>query len=233
MATDLTLRQFLLLVLGQGTILGPFVFLIFEKLSLGQNLAPSWKRVLVGVVSGLLGISLWAVALSLGYVELGDTRDALAQALWQYGVLTGFVAFTSANIIHGFLKMPGLQPLTAELQVGEALVQPPTLDEIRAAFAAELTDKPFVCPVVAKEDQQEKGSTEESTETVTSDADTGEHDGPSVDVSSLAAAEAPQMDASSVDASRAKLTSLLQQLSEEINRPTSDKPEDTAQEVQG
>lgn len=53
----MSLRDMLLSMLSGGIALGPVVFAIFEYFNLGTSVPLRWKRVLVAVVAGALGVS--------------------------------------------------------------------------------------------------------------------------------------------------------------------------------
>lgn len=97
------LKDFLLSILGSGAAIGAGVFLMLEKIAAFNALDAEAKRWVVMLVSGVLGIAAWGVALFLGYIPAPDvwTPNFYAESVWKYGVMTGFVAFTSATLIHG------------------------------------------------------------------------------------------------------------------------------------
>jgi hypothetical protein len=99
----LTLKMFLLAILSGSFALGPAIFAAMEYLEVGQNLAPKWKRLAVAGLAGLFGVSAWAMALWLGYIEqpVVFTPEYIVSNVWSAGVMTALSAFTSATLIHG------------------------------------------------------------------------------------------------------------------------------------
>lgn len=97
------LRDFLLSIIGSGAAIGGAVFVLLNKITAFDALDPETKRWVVMLLSGVLGIVAWGAALFLGYIPAPEvyTTNFYAESIWKYGVMTGFVAFTSATLIHG------------------------------------------------------------------------------------------------------------------------------------
>lgn len=103
----MTLKDLLLSMLSGSAGIGPAVYLACEYIPFMKRVDPEWKRWIVAGLSGLLGVGAWALALWLGYVPSPPlfTPDYVLSAVWSYGVMTGFIAFTSATLIHGRLEL--------------------------------------------------------------------------------------------------------------------------------
>lgn len=99
----MSLRDFLLAILSGSFAIGPSIFLALEHLLWFARIAPQYKRWVVAVTSGLLGVLAWALALWLGYIEqpASYSPEYVANAFWMYGVMVGYSAFASATLIHG------------------------------------------------------------------------------------------------------------------------------------
>ncbi len=103
----MTLRLFVLAILSGSVALGPAIYALFEYVQwLKCNVPNDYKRVTVAVVSGLLGIGAWALALWLGWVEQPAiySPEFVLNGIWSYGVMAGLSAFTSSQILHGQLS---------------------------------------------------------------------------------------------------------------------------------
>lgn len=101
----MTLQDFLVGILSGSVLLGPILYLLFERVAFLANITAEWKRVAVAVVAGALSLAAWGLLIWLGYQPGPETRQAIAEGIWTNGVLIGFTTFTtstSANIIHGF-----------------------------------------------------------------------------------------------------------------------------------
>jgi hypothetical protein len=101
----MSLRDFLMAVLGGSFAIGPIVYGAFEYFNALQDMQPKYKRLLVAALSGLLGLAAWGLAVALGYQPAPGATSGWAEAAWQYGILTGFAAFMSASLIHGNAKL--------------------------------------------------------------------------------------------------------------------------------
>lgn len=100
----MTLQAFLIAVLSGAIALGPAVYAAFNRVPRLKGLPCEHKRLAVAVASGALGIAVWAFAAWLGYVPVPVYRQEYAQAIWQYGILAGFSAFTSSQLVHGYTE---------------------------------------------------------------------------------------------------------------------------------
>ena len=141
----MSLASFLTSVLTGTLALGPAVFAVFEYLGLAASLAPERKRFVVAVVAAVLGVGTWSLAVNLGYVPVPADRGAIAEAIWQYGILAGGSAFTSSSLIHGFVRRPGTLTLKAatSLYSSTGLVS-------GTVQALELNTTPLKCPKCPK-----------------------------------------------------------------------------------
>jgi hypothetical protein len=103
----LTLEHFLLTIIGGAGAIGPSVFYALEKTPVFCALDAEYKRWVVAIVTGILSVSAWALALNLGYIPEPDiyTSRYYAEAIWQNGIISGAFAFMSASLIHGHLAM--------------------------------------------------------------------------------------------------------------------------------
>jgi hypothetical protein len=109
------LREFLLATLASGAAVGGFIFLLFEYFDIAATMPIKWKRVFIAIISGLSGTALWAFTVWLGYLTQPETNQAIAEAIWMYGVGTGFSAFTTATLVHGFAKKPSEKDVLTDL----------------------------------------------------------------------------------------------------------------------
>lgn len=103
----MSLRDFLLSVIGGSFAIGPAVYAAIEYFNVFQTMQPKPKRLTVAAVSGALGLAAWGLAVALGYQPVPGAAAGWAEAAWQYGILTGFAAFMSATLIHGNEKLAG------------------------------------------------------------------------------------------------------------------------------
>ena len=103
----MSLQSFLIAFMSGSLALGPAVFLLFERVDTYGRVSPLARRFLVAVVCARAGTGAWALAVYLGYQPGPATRQGMAEAIWQYGVLTGMAAFTSSTLIHGAYKLSG------------------------------------------------------------------------------------------------------------------------------
>lgn len=101
----MTLRDFLFAVLGGGFAIGPALYALVEYTGLLTRLDPRVKRVFVAAYAAELGVLAWLIAVALGYIPTPADHAGVAEAVWTHGIMTGFVAFTSATTIHGALRM--------------------------------------------------------------------------------------------------------------------------------
>jgi hypothetical protein len=97
----MTLQAFLIAVLTGSIGLGPIVYYAFDHINWLKTISCERKRIAVAILSGVLGIATWSLAAFLGYVPVPVYRQEYAQAVWQYGILAGYAAFTSSQIAHG------------------------------------------------------------------------------------------------------------------------------------
>lgn len=99
----MSLQEFLMAILGGSFAVGPTVFLAFEHIPCFTQIDAKYKRWIVALASGVLGVLAWTLALWLGYVDRPDIYSAtyIANAFWMYGVMVGYSAFASATLIHG------------------------------------------------------------------------------------------------------------------------------------
>jgi hypothetical protein len=97
------LKDFLLSIIGGSVALGPAIFYALNRIELFVALKPEYKRWVVAVAAGVLGVAAWGTAVLLGYVPVPEafTPNYYAEAIYQFGVLSGFSAFMSATLIHG------------------------------------------------------------------------------------------------------------------------------------
>lgn len=100
----MSLVDFLTSFLGGSIVLGPVVFAFFEYTTLLRDVHYKVKPLIVAIVSAAVGIALWGLAAYLGIVPM-DTKEVIAEAVWQYGIMTGVSAFMSSTVIHGATKL--------------------------------------------------------------------------------------------------------------------------------
>lgn len=100
----MSLNEFLQQTLLSGAAVGAFVFAVFEYLNIAANMDMKWKRLLVAGVSTVISLLVWGLVLWLGYAPLPETRQAVAESIWLYGVGTALAAFGTSTIVHGFAK---------------------------------------------------------------------------------------------------------------------------------
>ena len=103
----MTLQNFLLAILTGSFAIGPAIFMLLERLPALDAIHPEYKRWIVAAASAVMGLAAWALALWLGYVEEPPSYspEFVASGIWQYGVLVGYSAFTSATMLHGHLAL--------------------------------------------------------------------------------------------------------------------------------
>jgi len=87
-------------VLSGGFALGPWLFTAFEYVPFLTHQSPAQKRMLVAVFAGVMSLSLWGLAIYLGYMPTPADRASFAEAVWTNGILSGLSAFTSCTLLH-------------------------------------------------------------------------------------------------------------------------------------
>lgn len=103
----MTLKLFVLAILSGSIALGPAVYALFEYVRWFRLTIPDeQKRLAVAVMSGVLGIGAWALALWFGWVEQPPvfSPEFVLEGVWSYGVLIAYSAFTSSQLLHGALS---------------------------------------------------------------------------------------------------------------------------------
>lgn len=103
----MTLQNLLLAILTGSFAVGPVIYLGLERIPAFTAQNAEYKRWIVAAVSGVTGLAAWALALWFGYVEQPPaySPEYVANRIWQYGVLVGYSAFTSATLMHGHYAM--------------------------------------------------------------------------------------------------------------------------------
>ncbi len=87
--------------------MGPILYQIFEKVTFFSEIESTLtKRVVLAAAAGVVSLAAWGLALWLGYMPQPSGNADWAEALWQNGILTAFSAFTSATLVHGYVKGP-------------------------------------------------------------------------------------------------------------------------------
>ena len=100
-------RDFLLSVLGGGIALGPIVFGVIRQYCALDAVPAKYRALIVAAMTATLSLAAWGVAVWLGYVPTPITPQDTAEAVWTYGLLTGFAAYTSATALHSYTKERG------------------------------------------------------------------------------------------------------------------------------
>jgi hypothetical protein len=95
-----TFQAFVISVLSGGFALGPWLFTAFEYVTFLKQRPPAQKRMLVAVFAGVISLSLWGLAIYLGYMPAPADRAGFAEAIWSNGILSGLSAFTSCTLLH-------------------------------------------------------------------------------------------------------------------------------------
>lgn len=103
----MTLQNFLLAILTGSFAVGPAVYMLLERIPAFARVDPECKRWCAAAVSAAAGLAAWSLSLWFGYVEqpLAYSPEFVGNGIWQYGILVGYSAFTSATLIHGSLKL--------------------------------------------------------------------------------------------------------------------------------
>lgn len=104
----LSLQQFLVAVLGGTFALGPLFYWIIERTQERGlcNIEPQWRRLVVAIACGAAGLAAWSLAVWLGYIAGATGRQAIAESIWNYGILTGLSAFVGSQVTHSIKATP-------------------------------------------------------------------------------------------------------------------------------
>lgn len=112
----LSLEQFLISVLGGTFALGPFFFWIIEHTQQDGicHIPEQYRRLVIAVACGATGLMAWTLAAWLGYVDVVYDRRNIAEAVWNYGILTGFSAFVGSQVTHAMQATTKLPHIVAD-----------------------------------------------------------------------------------------------------------------------
>lgn len=100
----MSLQAFLTAALTGSVALGPILFSLLRTYGWLERVPSKYRALTVAGLSGAVSLALWGLAAWLGYVPLPATRTAAAEAIWTYGILSGFAAYTTATALHGYTK---------------------------------------------------------------------------------------------------------------------------------